>query len=115
MGFLMFSGYFLNEASLPPVLGWMKYLSFIRYAFQALCVNEFKGAEFTCTPTDPDCVNGDQVLERLNFDHVTVGDRSAVLVAMLAAWNIVAYCILILRRPQFLPLSSASGLKTKAA
>jgi ABC-type multidrug transport system ATPase subunit len=104
--FLMFSGYFLNEASLPAVLGWMKYLSFIRYAFQALCVNEFKDADFSCAPTDPDCVNGNQVLERLSFDDITVPDRSAILIAMLVGWNILAYCILIMRRPKFLRLSA---------
>jgi hypothetical protein len=32
--FLMFSGYFLNESSIPVWIGWIKYLSFIRYAFQ---------------------------------------------------------------------------------
>jgi ABC-type multidrug transport system ATPase subunit len=109
--FLMFSGYFLNEASLPAVLGWMKYLSFIRYAFQALCVNEFKDAEFVCAPTDPDCVNGNQVLERLSFDNVTIVDRSAILLAMIVGWNIIAYCILILRRPKFLRLSGEKAGK----
>lgn len=32
--FLMFSGYFLNENSIPVYVSWMKYISFIRYAFQ---------------------------------------------------------------------------------
>ena len=32
--FLMFSGYFLNEDSVPVYMGWMKYISFIRWAFQ---------------------------------------------------------------------------------
>ena len=33
--FLMFAGYFLREDSIPPWLAWIKYASFIRYAFQA--------------------------------------------------------------------------------
>ena len=34
--FLMFAGYFLREDSIPPWLAWIKYASFIRYAFQAI-------------------------------------------------------------------------------
>jgi len=40
--FIMFSGYFINEDSIPPYLAWMKYFSFVRYTYQALAVNEFK-------------------------------------------------------------------------
>ena len=46
--FLMFSGFFLNESNVPAMFIWLKEISFIRYAFQALCVNEFKGADFSC-------------------------------------------------------------------
>ena len=44
--FLMFSGFFLNDESVPVWAAWLKHISFIRYTFQGLCVNEFGGAEF---------------------------------------------------------------------
>eukprot|EP01052_Picozoa_sp_SAG31_P027973 SAG31_NODE_2663_length_5278_cov_29.536011_3_plen_233_part_00 len=40
--FLMFSGFFLNDESVPVYMSWLKHISFIRYTFQGLCVNEFK-------------------------------------------------------------------------
>ena len=60
--FLMFSGFFLNESNVPVWLIWLREISFIRYAFQALCVNEFKGAEFSCDGSMGSCVDGDEHL-----------------------------------------------------
>ena len=34
--FLIFSGYMINDESVPVVLSWLKHISFIRYTFQAL-------------------------------------------------------------------------------
>ena len=63
--FLMFSGYFLNDESIPVWLSWLKYLSFIRYAFQALVVNEFRGATFDC---DAATATADALVRRLERD-----------------------------------------------
>jgi len=109
--FLMFSGYFLNEESIPAWIGWIKYISFIRYAFQALCVNEFKGAAFTCSEKDlaiGRCLQGDQMLEQLKFGEVSVAMNCLYLAIMVAAFNILAYAILALNAPKFL------GIKRKA-
>ena len=75
--FLMFSGFFLNENNVPIYLIWLREVSFIRYAFQALSVNEFKDATFSCSSGDTSCITGNEHLERLNFDDVTVGGGTA--------------------------------------
>ena len=79
--FLMFSGFFLNDESVPVYMVWLKHISFIKYTFQGLCVNEFRGATFEegCA-AEPDggngtaaanyCATGDDVLEQLSFDSV---------------------------------------------
>merc|ERR1712216_722398 len=86
--FLVFSGYMLNEASMPDWIGWIKYLSFIRYAFQAMCVNEFKGADhFNCTPEDRACLQGDDWLVGLKFDQVSIGLNMLWLGLELLAFN----------------------------
>jgi hypothetical protein len=36
--------------NVPVYLSWLKEISFIRYAFQALCVNEFRNADFAAWP-----------------------------------------------------------------
>merc|ERR1711871_217760 len=112
--FLMFSGFFLNESSIPVWIGWLNYISFIRYAFTALCINEFKGATFGCkSPSDmppftpvsnstTPCLNGDMVLDQLNFSSMTIEGNTLYLVIELVAFHALALGILIWSRPRFL-------------
>jgi hypothetical protein len=103
--FLMFSGYFLNESNVPVFLIWLRELSFIRYAFQALCVNEFKDATFSCDPSvTTTCIDGNEHLERLNFDEITIGSNCAVLGAMIVGFNLLALGIVYYRQPRYLAI-----------
>jgi len=40
---LLFSGFLINKNDIPPVLGWVQYLSFFNYPFEAMTVNELDG------------------------------------------------------------------------
>ena len=110
--FLTFSGYFLNEDSIPDWIGWIKYISFIRYAFQGLMINEFAGNQFTCvyedgSPADV-CLDGDAYLQRLNFDDDTIALSCVLLMVIAVAFNAVAYGVLVARRPHFQKLDTPS-------
>ena len=101
--FLMFSGYFLNEASIPSWIDWFKYLSFIRYTFMGLCANEFADRPFQCSGGNgTQCFsNGNQWLERLDFQDATVVKSSLYLIGECVAFNILAYIVLVMRKPKF--------------
>ena len=108
--FLMFSGFFLNENNVPIFLIWLRELSFIRYAFQALCVNEFKDAEFSCdNASTQTCIDGNEHLDRLNFDDVTIWGNSLILAAMIVGFNLLALGIIYYRQPKYLALGSKSS------
>ena len=100
--FLMFSGFFLNESNVPVWLIWLREISFIRYAFQALCVNEFKGAEFSCDGSMGSCVDGDEHLERLKFDDITISGNCGILAGMILGFNLLALGIVYYRQPKYL-------------
>ena len=102
--FLMFSGFFLNESNVPVWLIWLREISFIRYAFQALCVNEFKGAEFSCDGSTGSCVDGDEHLERLKFDDITISGNCGILAGMILGFNLLALGIVYYRQPKYLAL-----------
>ena len=103
--FLMFSGFFLNEDNVPVFLIWFRELSFIRYAFQALCVNEFKGAEFTCDETSTaTCIDGDEHLDRLRFDDVKIWENCVILFGMICGFHLLALGIIYYRQPKYLAL-----------
>lgn len=40
---MLFGGFFINSANVPVYLIWLQYLSFFKYAFEALVINEFTG------------------------------------------------------------------------
>lgn len=59
------SGFFVNSESIPVYLQWLANLSFVKYAYSAVAINEFDNLTFTCTPEElsdsgecPVCYNG---------------------------------------------------------
>jgi ABC-type multidrug transport system permease subunit len=40
MPFMIFSGYFVNRKNTPPWFIWVEWISFIRYAFEGVIINE---------------------------------------------------------------------------
>ncbi|GJN37634.1 hypothetical protein PR202_gb26609 [Eleusine coracana subsp. coracana] len=42
--FIVFGGYYVNPDNTPVIFRWIPRISLIRWAFQGLCINEFKGS-----------------------------------------------------------------------
>ena len=61
-----FAGYYVNSDTVPKVLSWLPRASLIRHAFEALCVNEFRGLSFepSAPPAVGDALVGEQVSSR---------------------------------------------------
>lgn len=103
--FLIFSGFLVNEGSVPVYFMWLQEVSFIRYAFKAVAVNEFEGQSFECDEeVDAYCVtDGDQVLAQLEFDEEGLIYKCAfILLGIFVALNLIAFLILVRKRPRFL-------------
>jgi ABC-type multidrug transport system permease subunit len=49
---ILLGGLFLNQGSIPVWIEWLKYISFIKYAFEILIINEMEGLTFTCEPNE---------------------------------------------------------------
>jgi ABC-type multidrug transport system ATPase subunit/ABC-type multidrug transport system permease subunit len=110
--FLTFSGFLINEDSVPVYFIWLREMSFIRYTFKALVVNEFDGATFECDAASaaPCVTNGEQMLAQLGFDEKDLVETCAIiLVAIALIANFLAILILFCRRPRFLALKEAPG------
>mmetsp|Transcript_1994 Transcript_1994/g.5290 ORF Transcript_1994/g.5290 Transcript_1994/m.5290 type:complete len:1447 (-) Transcript_1994:184-4524(-) len=50
--FVIFSGYLIPRSSVPPWFIWAYWISPMRYAFEAIAINEFYGLVFSCTPEE---------------------------------------------------------------
>jgi hypothetical protein len=56
---VLFSGFFVNSNGIPVWFDWIKYLSPMKYSYEALMKNEYSGLELTCEDGElvarPDC------------------------------------------------------------
>jgi len=112
--FLMFSGFFLNQDSIPKLLTPLKHISFIRYAFQALAVNELRGNDgFQCKERiyGPKCFQGDDWLEQLKFSDVSIQRNCGILLLEIVIFNILAFRILNQKRPSFMKVRSTGAMR----
>ncbi|KAK9806141.1 hypothetical protein WJX72_003105 [[Myrmecia] bisecta] len=111
--FILFGGFYINSASIPVWLAWIRYISFMYYAYVALATNEFRGA--CCWICDPvpvgqsqgDCLRtGDQILDRLSLGGYETWQGVVGLVGMIILYNCIGYVNLRLTKPRYQPLQA---------
>lgn len=93
---LLFAGFYINVDSIPVYWTPFKYLSFVRYTFEALVVNEFQGLEFDCDDDDyggeGGCYEtGDAVIGSLGFRDVSKYENIYILAGMICGFMIICY------------------------
>eukprot|EP00276_Gloeochaete_wittrockiana_P021306 CAMPEP_0184342472 /NCGR_PEP_ID=MMETSP1089-20130417/11074_1 /TAXON_ID=38269 ORGANISM="Gloeochaete wittrockiana, Strain SAG46.84" /NCGR_SAMPLE_ID=MMETSP1089 /ASSEMBLY_ACC=CAM_ASM_000445 /LENGTH=701 /DNA_ID=CAMNT_0026671353 /DNA_START=195 /DNA_END=2300 /DNA_ORIENTATION=- len=109
---MLFGGFFVNTDNIPDFIAWIKYLSFVKYAFSALVQIEFKGLTFYCeddqfiTTSDgaKTCpvTEGASVVKRLDADELNPWECVAVLWAMVIIYRLLAYLALRFTKPEAL-------------
>nr|ATB19622.1 putative ABCG7 [Juniperus scopulorum] len=98
--FLVFGGYYVNSENTPVVFRWIPRISLIRWAFQALCINEFSGLQFEKQHSF-DLETGEQVLERLSFSGNSMGNSLAQEGCILLFWYWMTYVLLKIKKPKY--------------
>jgi ABC-type multidrug transport system permease subunit len=92
---LIFGGFFINLASLPLLAEFLPYLSFLKWVFQSLAINEFTDVTFECN-LEPKtmCSNtGAEVLQRLTFTD-TLGESVFGLAMVFLGFTVLAFILL---------------------
>jgi len=92
---LIFGGFFVNLGSLPAVAEIFPYLSFVKWVFQALAINEFTDVNFKCdiTPATLCTTNGKEILERFTFNE-TLGESVFGLAMLFVGFTVIAFIAL---------------------
>ncbi|XP_024021590.1 ABC transporter G family member 7 [Morus notabilis] len=98
--FLVFGGYYVNAENTPIVFRWIPRVSLIRWAFEGLCVNEFKGLEFDHQHSY-DIQTGEQALERLSFGNSRIRDTVVAQSRILLFWYCTTYRLLERNKPKY--------------
>ena len=105
--FIVFGGYYVNPDNVPKALRWVPQASLIRWAFQALCINEFSGLTFDVEKKG-DIATGEQALERLSFSG-GVNDALLAKARIVAVNYWCAYSLLKSSAPKFLELEEPTA------
>lgn len=95
----------VNIDSLPVVADWIPYISFIRWAFEAFCINQFQDETYSCDSNNTGCVpDGETVLRNLSFDNESLSQATLGLGVMLLIFLLSALTFLEVFRMKFMPL-----------
>nr|XP_043623654.1 ABC transporter G family member 7 isoform X2 [Erigeron canadensis] len=101
--FIVFGGYYVNADNTPIIFRWIPRASLIRWAFQGLCINEFKGLQFD-HQNSFDIQSGEQALERLSFGGSNISETVMAQSRILAFWYFTTYLLLEKNKPKYQPL-----------
>lgn len=103
---ILFGGFYISIDSLPIVANWVPYITIFRWAYQAMCINEFRGLEFTCDSANTaQCIStGDQVLQTLDFAGHTTAYPCFGLGMVLLGLLAIAFSLLAFSTITYTPL-----------
>lgn len=87
----LFGGFFLSPANLPSYFVWLDALSYVKYAYVAVSLNEQEGLQIECPDSSQSCKDGQETIQYLGLDKYTIGLCAGVLIIMIFAFRIVAY------------------------
>ena len=95
----LFGGFFLSPANLPSYFVWLDALSYVKYTYVGISLNELGGLRLYCSPAalakaaNGVCpiTSGDQVIENLGLDQYTRGGCAGILVLYIVFCRVVAF------------------------
>lgn len=89
---MLFSGLFVNQGSIPVYFDWIKYLSPMKYGFEALFKNEFTGLVLKDSENGGD-KNGEIFIAKygLKDDKLEIATCAGILCAMVVFLMVNAY------------------------
>jgi ATP-binding cassette subfamily G (WHITE) protein 2 len=87
----LFGGFFLSPANLPPYFVWLDALSYVKYSYVAVSLNEQRGLQIECPQAGGSCKSGDDTISHLGMDKFNIGMCAGVLIAMIVFFRLIAY------------------------
>lgn len=96
---MIFSGFFLNNASVPAYFIWLKYLSWLNYANELLLINQWDGVtNITCSTVSTRCLTtGEQVLNTLDMKTSRFLEDFLAIGALLIGYRLLTFLALLFK------------------
>ncbi|KIY98214.1 hypothetical protein MNEG_9748 [Monoraphidium neglectum] len=93
----LFGGFFLPPASLPKYFVWLDALSYVKYSYEGVSLNELDGLVVTCTPSqlapDGSCpiTSGQQTIDKLGLGYINIWGAALALIGFIIVTRALAY------------------------
>eukprot|EP01113_Clastostelium_recurvatum_P040178 TRINITY_DN6221_c1_g2_i1.p1 TRINITY_DN6221_c1_g2~~TRINITY_DN6221_c1_g2_i1.p1 ORF type:complete len:672 (-),score=98.76 TRINITY_DN6221_c1_g2_i1:16-2031(-) len=94
----LFGGFFLSPKNLPSYFSWLDALSYAKYSYVGIALNELQGLVIHCTQAQLDAAGGkcpitrgEQTIASLGLDKLSIGLCAGVLVLMIVFFRVGAY------------------------
>ena len=89
----LFGGFFLSPANLPKYFSWLDALSYAKYTYVGISLNELQGLVLSCADAGTStCIpNGETTIKQLGLDYISIGGCIGVLLAFIIFCRIIAY------------------------
>ncbi|KAK8377184.1 hypothetical protein O3P69_013671 [Scylla paramamosain] len=91
---LLFGGFYMKPGTIPPYLDWLSYLSWFKYSFEALSINQWKDFE-NITTENTTVIVEDKVMEKLGFDVDNLWVDVGSIIALVVGYRILAFLFLL--------------------
>lgn len=107
---IVFNGFNIAEENAPRLLRWLPKVSFIRWCFEGLTVNEFTGLTFsTDRKRGPVFQTGEQALDFVSFGESTVKGAAISQAKLTGACYLATLLVLQRNKPKFLSAQAPSS------
>ncbi|KAJ3095315.1 hypothetical protein HDU97_007044 [Phlyctochytrium planicorne] len=92
----LFGGFFLSPANLPKYFSFLDAISYVKYSYVGIALNELTGLELTCTQqqlVNGVCpiTSGQQTVASLGLNSFSMGGCAAFLVGYIVVCRFIAY------------------------
>ncbi|XP_031332545.1 protein white-like isoform X2 [Photinus pyralis] len=95
---MLFGGFFINLDSIPKYFQWLSYLSWLRYGYEGLMVNQWSDIGYiNCTGSETCPKNGSVILDIYHFSVDNVTADCISLLGLICFFRIMAYLALLLK------------------
>ena len=103
---MIFSGFLVNIDNIPSFIRWLQWLSFGKYAFDALIQNEYNGLDLYCK-SDQEVgdtnvcpfTSGEEVIDSLNITEIPIPIDMVILFGMFVFYRLVLIIAFAKARP----------------
>ncbi|CAF0815149.1 unnamed protein product [Didymodactylos carnosus] len=91
----LFGGFFLAPANLPKYFAWLDALSYVKYTYVGVSLNELSNLHLTCTAANiaaGSCVKvGETTIKTLGFDYIPLGGCIGAILAYIIVCRVIAF------------------------